>query len=337
MTFTRSQLYFAHGVLLVALFACSASYIADTAVFRFLSLSPLIVGILLGMLYANTLRGVMPAEWAVGISFCAKRVLRLAIILYGFRLTFQQVLGIGLHAAVVDLIVIAGTLLLGVGIGRLLKMDRELSLLTAVGSAICGAAAVLGAESVLNNKPYKTAVAVSTVVLFGTTAMFLYPVMYKAGLFNLSTEQWGLYTGATVHEVAHVVGAGNAMGGEVAATAILVKMIRVLFLAPILLILGFFVAKKNQDTGMQRIVIPWFAVGFLVVIGFNSLVLLPEAVVCGINEADTFLLTMAMTALGMETHFSKFKEAGPRPFILALCLFVWLVSGGYWIRCLPAF
>lgn len=328
---TEKKAHSLHGILFVALFACAAFYIANIAVFKYLSFSPLIIGILLGMLYANTLRSHLPETWIPGIVFCSKKILRLAIIFYGFRLTFQHIVQIGINAILLDLIIIAVTIFLGVLIGKLLKMNKELSLLTAIGSAICGAAAVLGAESVLNNKAYKTTVAVSTVVIFGTLAMFLYPALYRSGILALNAEQWGLYTGSTVHEVAHVVGAGNAMGENIASSAIIVKMIRVIFLAPVLLVLAFFIPKKEGEspTGKRKITIPWFAFGFILIIGFNSFNLLPFPVVDGINYTDTFLLTMAMTALGMETNFNKFKQAGLKPFILALILFIWLIFGGY--------
>ncbi|MDE6106894.1 MAG: putative sulfate exporter family transporter, partial [Bacteroidales bacterium] len=246
---------------------------------------------------------------------------------------------------------------------------RDLSLLTSTGSAICGAAAVLGAEPVVKGEPHKTAVAVSTVVIFGTLSMFIYPVLYRVGLFDLTPEQMGLYTGATLHEVAHVVGAGNAMGTEIADPAIIVKMIRVMLLAPVLVIMGFALArgvkavpatatpvgspektnlsvKPNAEamSGIdyaearkgalkRKITIPWFAFGFLLVIGINSL--LPQGLVWldtlvnGINQLDTFMLTMAMTALGAETSFDKFKKAGFKPFLLAFILYIWLMGGGY--------
>ena len=122
------------------------------------------------------------------------------------------------------------TILLGAGLGRLLKMDRDTALLTSIGSSICGAAAVLGAEPVVKSKPYKAAVAVSTVVIFGTLSMFLYPALHRAGILDLTPEQMGLFTGATLHEVAHVVGAGNAMGQAISDPAIIVKMIRVMII-----------------------------------------------------------------------------------------------------------
>ena len=116
-------------------------------------------------------------------------------------------------------------------------------------------------------------------------------------------------------------------------SAIIVKMIRVMMLVPVLLVIAFFVAKdvakRGESQGKSKINIPWFAVLFLVVIAFNSLNLLPTCVVDMINTLDTFLLTMAMTALGAETSFEKFKKAGFKPFLLAAMLYVWLIGGGY--------
>lgn len=323
-----------HGVLLITLFSLAAFYIGDMEFVKRLSFSPMIVGIILGMLYANSLRNNLPDTWVPGILFCSKRILRIGIILYGFRLTFQDVTAVGLPAILIDAIIVTVTVCGGVLIGKLLKMDRSIALLTSVGSGICGAAAVLGAESAINTKPYKTAVAVSTVVIFGTLSMFLYPVLYRNGVFDLSPELMGLFTGSTVHEVAHVVGAGNAMGQGVSNTAIIVKMIRVMMLVPALLIISWTVARNltKRDAAEQakgKITIPWFAILFLVVIGFNSFNLLPVALVEWINQFDTFLLTMAMTALGAETSFDKFKKAGAKPFLLAAILFVWLIGGGY--------
>ncbi|WP_455637513.1 YeiH family protein [Parabacteroides sp.] len=331
-----------HGVLLIALFSFSAFYIAEFQFVKDLSFSPLIVGIILGMLYANSLRNHLPDTWVPGILFCTKQVLRAGIVLYGFRLTFQSVIEIGLPAILIDVIIVGATIGIGMFLGKLLKMDKDLALLTATGSAICGAAAVLGAEPVVKSEPHKTAVAVSTVVIFGTLSMFIYPVLYRSGILDLNPEQMGIYTGSTLHEVAHVVGAGNAMGKEISDAAIIVKMIRVMLLAPVLVIMSFALARtavKAVANGVKgggaavakrgKITIPWFAFGFLAVIGFNSFDLLPHNVVDGINNVDTFMLTMAMTALGTETSIEKFKKAGAKPFVLALLLYVWLLVGGY--------
>ena len=331
-----------HGILLIMLFALSAFFVADFQWVKALSLSPLIVGIILGMIYANTLRRFMPQQWAAGIKICTKQVLRTGIVLYGFRLTIQDVTNIGLSALWVDCLVIIGTLALGMLFGRLLKMDRDTALLTSTGSAICGAAAVLGAEPVVRCEAHKTAVAVSTVVIFGTLSMFLYPIIYRTGLLDLTTQQWAIYTGGTLHEVAHVVGAGNAMDPDgmlhIADQATITKMIRVMLLAPVLLVMAFVLARgANSEGGKRKIAVPWFAFGFIGIICLNSLIqsfsFIPAETLSSalgyINSFDTFLLTMAMTALGTETGIEKFKAAGAKPFVLALMIYGWLIVGGY--------
>ena len=326
-----------HGVLLIALFSCAAFYIGSARIFTDLSLSPMIIGIILGMIYANSLRMHLPDTWVPGIQFCSKKVLRLGIILYGFRLTFQDVVAVGTAGIVIDVIVVTVTIIGGYWLGRLLRMDRDISLLTSIGSGICGAAAVLGAEATLRTKPYKTAVAVATVVIFGTLSMFLYPIAYRAGILSFDPVQMGLFGGSTLHEVAHAVGAGNAMGGEIANITVIVKMIRVMLLVPVLLVLALWVASRKsaataeggEVAGKSKIAVPWFALGFLAVIAFNSFDLLPAAVVDVINYIDTFLLTMAMAALGAETSVDKFKKAGAKPFVLAFLIYIWLLVGGW--------
>ena len=327
-----------HGVLLIALFSCAAFYIGSARIFTEISLSPMIIGIVLGMVYANSLRMHLPDTWVPGIQFCSKKILRLGIILYGFRLTFQDVVAVGTAGIVIDAIVVTVTIIGGYWLGKLLRMDRDIALLTSIGSGICGAAAVLGAEATLRTKPYKTAVAVATVVIFGTLSMFLYPIAYRAGILDLSPVQMGIFGGSTLHEVAHAVGAGNAMGGEIANVTVIVKMIRVMMLVPVLFVLAWWVAASRKSVavaeggeaaGKSKIAVPWFALGFLAVIAFNSFDLLPAAVVDVINYIDTFLLTMAMAALGAETSLDKFKKAGAKPFILAFLLYVWLLVGGW--------
>ncbi|MDY3266170.1 MAG: YeiH family protein [Phocaeicola sp.] len=336
-----------HGILLIALFSMAAFYIAEIPFVKNLSFSPLIVGIILGMLYANSLRNKLPETWVPGIKFCTKQILRAGIVLYGFRLTLSQVAAVGVPAIVIDTIIVVGTILLGIWLGKLMKIDADTSLMTATGSAICGAAAILGAEPVVKCEGHKTAIAVSTVVIFGTISMFLYPIMYRSGMLEaLGDTGVAIYTGSTLHEVAHVAGAGNAMDPTdalgIAGTATITKMIRVMMLAPVLVVMAFALSgKKSKTSGgkaeKSKITIPWFAFGFIGIICLNSLLqqlLGVESVKDiplngAIEYIDTFMLTMAMTALGTETSFDKFKQAGAKPFLLAGALYIWLLGGGY--------
>ena len=333
-----------YGILFVAIFATAATFIAALGPVHALGLSPLVIGIVMGIFYANTLHNQTPAEWQSGITFSAKKILRFAIVLYGFRITFQQIAEVGMDGFLVSLIMLTSTLILGSWLGyKIFGMEKDTSILTASGAAVCGAAAVLATEPVLKSEEYKAAIAVSMVVLFGTISMFLYPVLYTTifenatGFLHMTAREFGIYVGSTIHEVAQVVAVPASILNtpeEMANTAVIVKMTRVIMIAPMLIILGFylaFTAKKEGGTHNEKmkLVIPWFAVYFIGVAGFNSLHLVPQNIVDLINEIDTFLLTMAMTALGMGTIFTKFKGLGLAPIYTALSMFVWLVVGGF--------
>jgi uncharacterized integral membrane protein (TIGR00698 family) len=182
--------------------------------------------------------------------------------------------------------------------------------------------------------------AVGSVVLFGTLSMFLYPVLFNAGWLHLDTVGAGLFFGGTIHEVAQVVGAASNVSPEATHIATIVKMTRVMLLVPVLLVVGMWVnrsARRAAAAGSQdgahgsaprKLAIPWFALGFLAFVVINSLHVLPEAATSTLNTLDTFALTMAMTALGMETRVSQIRQAGPRALTTGLILYVWLVAGG---------
>jgi uncharacterized integral membrane protein (TIGR00698 family) len=333
-----------NGIIFVAIFAAAATMISDIEVVRSLGISPLVIGIVIGIFYANTLHNRVPTAWGTGITFSAKKILRFAIVFYGFRITFGEIIDVGMDGFLVSLIMLSSTFILGSYIGmKLFKMDRDTSMLTASGASVCGAAAVLATEPVLKAQEHKTAIAVSMVVLFGTISMFLYPVMYAAiiepatGFLHMSPQQFGIYVGGTIHEVAQVVAVPASIAGtpeDMANSAVIVKMTRVIMIAPLLIVLGIYLsytarAEGGKGNGKMKLVIPWFAVYFIGVAGFNSLHLVPQNAVDIINEIDTFLLTMAMTALGMGTIFSKFRGLGLAPIYTALGMFVWLVVGGF--------
>ena len=337
------------GILFVAIFAAAATYIADLGPIKALGLSPLVIGIVMGIFYANTLHNQTPKAWQSGITFSGKKILRFAIVLYGFRITFQQIAEVGMDGFLVSLIMLTSTLILGSWLGtKIFGMEKDTSILTASGAAVCGAAAVLATEPVLKAEEYKTAIAVSMVVLFGTISMFLYPVLYttiiehSSGFLHMTAREFGIYVGGTIHEVAQVVAVPASVPGapsEMADAAVIVKMTRVIMIAPMLIALGLYLAwsakqtsngKEGGDVSAKtKLVIPWFAVYFIMVAGFNSFHLLPLELVDTINEVDTFLLTMAMTALGMGTIFAKFKGLGLAPIYTALSMFIWLVVGGF--------
>ena len=326
------------GIVIVLIISVFVTFLSEFSFFKDLAISTLIIGILFGMLYANSIKKYFPQSFDKGVAFCTKTLLRTGIVLYGFRLTFQNLEEVGFSGVFTAFLIVSSTFIIGYLFGtKVLKLDREITILTSAGSAICGAAAVLATESVLKSPAYKSAIAVSTVVVFGTIAMFLYPFLFKLGILNLSDSNMGIYIGATLHEVAHAVGAGEALGESVSSNAVIVKMIRVMMLAPFLIILSIWLLKTavnstidNKDT-KAKIIIPWFALMFIVVVAFNSFDLLSLQIVESINYLDSFILTVAMTALGMQTSFDKFKNVGLKPIYLASVLFLWLIFAGYFI------
>ncbi|RAS38884.1 YeiH family protein [Paraburkholderia bryophila] len=332
---TRGQL---NGILFVALFAAAVTRIAAIPAIAGLGLSPLIVGIVAGALYGNGLRDGMPASWSAGVNFSARKLLRIAVAFFGLRVSLQEIAQVGLPGLAESVLIVVSTLVIGTWAGmKIMKLDRDTALLTAAGSAICGAAAVLAFESTLQSRPHKSAMAVGSVVLFGTLSMFLYPVLFKAGWLHLDTVGAGLFFGGTIHEVAQVVGAASNVSPEAEHIATIVKMTRVMMLVPVLLVVGVWVNRSARPAAShegavshapRKLAIPWFALGFLAFVVINSLHVLPETATSTLNMLDTFALTMAMTALGIETRISQIRQAGPRALTTGFILYVWLIAGG---------
>ncbi len=306
-------------------------------------LSSLTLAILLGILLGNTLYPQSGSILNLGVSYTKGQVLRLAIMLYGFKLTFTQVENIGSAAIFTDILTLSSTFLLAYYLGtKVFKMDKETSILIGAGASICGAAAVIATEPVLKAPSYKVAIAVATVVVFGTAAMLLYPMFYHMGWLQqwLSDSQYGIYEGSTIHEVAQVVVAGNAISPAAASTAVITKMIRVMLLAPFLLLLSFFLVKSERSEKIplaqkiRQVQIPWFAFIFIGVVALHTWLPFSHETVKKMVWLDDLLLTMAMFALGLTTHISAIKKAGIKPLILGIILFAWLILGGAGINVL---
>lgn len=316
------------GLICVALLTAFSYYLSQLPWLTQLSISPLIIAIIAGMTIGNTI--TLPPQTQTGVQFAAKKLLRLAIILYGFRVSFQQISAVGTEALLIDSIVVVATLGLGYLVGsRLFKLDQHLALLISAGAAICGAAAVLAVEDILKSEPHKAAIAVGTVVLFGTLSMFIYPLLQHAHFFGFTGDQFGLFAGASIHEVAQVLAAGTNISPETGNIAVIVKMIRVILLVPVLICLSSLQQASSKDK--KRLIVPWFALGFVAVIGIHSLNIIPSNSVSTINIIDTLLLTMAMGAIGLETKFAKIKQVGIAPLYLASFLFIWLFSSVFFM------
>lgn len=313
------------GLALALALGLAALGLAQLPLLERWQLGALTCAIVLGMLLGNVAGGRLSPRLGPGLHIAQRNLLRAGVVLYGLRVSFQEVAAIGLSGLLVDVAVVVSTLMLGTWAGRRwFGLDRDTALLTAAGSAICGAAAVLAVERVIRADADKVAIAVASVVLFGTLNIFLYPQMYP--YLGLDPAAFGLYTGATVHEVAQVVAVGSAISPETADAAVIVKLTRVLMLVPVLLVLGW---RESRVGGERVMVIPWFALGFLGVVALNSVVPIAPQLRSWLLAFDTLLLAMAMAALGLDTRLAKLRALGLRPLLLAAVLFAWLSVGGY--------
>ncbi|KRG86908.1 membrane protein [Stenotrophomonas daejeonensis] len=327
------------GLLLAAAIAGLSAWLGNLPPLQAHGIGTLTLAIALGIAAGNAFPDALSSRASAGVDFAKGTLLRAGIVLYGLRLTLQDVAQVGLRGVLVDALVLCSTFALACWLGcRVLKLERGTALLIGAGSSICGAAAVMATAPVVKGRAEQAAVAVATVVVFGTLAMFAYPLLYRwgvgAGWMPLDEAGFGVFTGATVHEVAQVVAAGRAIGPQAADAAVIAKLVRVMMLAPFLLGLSLLLARgrKTVDGPRPAITVPWFAFGFIGMVAFNSLRLLPAPLVEALVGLDTALLAMAMAALGLTTRASALRRAGPRPMLLAALLFAWLLGGGMLIN-----
>lgn len=320
------------GLLFVAAITACASAAASTALAERLGLGILTLAILFGMALGS-FKPFQNSLYVGGVEFSKNILLRLGIALYGLRISFYDIAVVGWQGVLLSAVMVGLIFLSAVYIGtRWLRIDRETAMLIGAGSAICGAAAVMATAPVIKGAPARVAMAVSTVVVFGTLSMFLYPVLYPH--LGLDQHAYGIFVGSTVHEVAQVVIASEAVGEEAATTAVIVKMLRVMMLVPFLLLLSHnSCGRELRETGIRpTICVPWFAVAFLAVAAINTLELLPQATTIVLIQLDTVLLAMAMAGLGLMTTVSAFANAGIRPLLLAGALFLLLTLCGYMLN-----
>lgn len=327
------------GLLLSGMIAWASIALGKLEWMQSHGMSALTLAIMLGIALGNSVYGRLAPTCGAGVAFSKQTLLRLGIILYGFRLTFQDIGQVGLAGIAIDALVLASTFGLAMFLGtKVFKLERNSAILIGAGSSICGAAAVMATEPVVKGRSEDVTVAVSTVVVFGTIAIFLYPLLYRWNLgwqvLGATPTAFGVYIGSTVHEVAQVVAAGKSIGQEAANAAVIAKMVRVMMLAPFLVILSAVLARgktKGGNSGHDKaakLAIPWFAFIFIAVVAFNLLGLLSASRVATITDIDTALLAMAMAALGLTTHMSAIRRAGIKPLLLAGLLFCWLIAGG---------
>jgi uncharacterized integral membrane protein (TIGR00698 family) len=288
-------------------------------------LSPMILATLIGMVFHNL---VGTPAWATpGVKFSLRRVLRLGIILLGFQLMAAQVAEVGFVGAGVIATTLVATFVFTKWLGRVIGVERKMAELIAAGTSICGASAVIATNTVTEGSDEDVAYAVACVTVFGSLSMFLYPLL--PGLLHLGPDAFGLWSGASIHEIAQVVAAAFQDGAHAGEIATVSKLTRVMMLAPVVIALGIFATRRaahaaDPDVKRKAPPMPWFVLGFIALVVVNSAVTIPAAPKHYVVVATTFMLSMALAAMGLETDFRKLKAEGLRPLALAAAAWIFI-------------
>ncbi len=320
---------FIKGLLLTAIIAFLADIIIKVPFFSIMG--GMIISILLGMAWKGTIN--IPHDSTTGITFSSKILLRAGIILMGLRLDFQQIISAGSSIVVIDVIVISFTLGFMLYLGKLLSIDRHLSTLIAVGTAVCGAAAIVAIAPLIGAKKETTAISVAFIAILGTVVTIIYTFLYP--VLDFSSYQYGVLVGSTLHELAHVIAAA-APGGDISSdTAILVKLGRVSLLIPVAILFGMFFKKDNsvstKKKSLKDLPIPWFIFGFLAMCIVNTLGIFPESFIQSLISLSIFLLSMAMAGLGLSVNFKEFKKLNSKVLLIGLIGSLALIIVGFFL------
>jgi uncharacterized integral membrane protein (TIGR00698 family) len=290
--------------------------------------SPMILSMIVGMVFHNVVGTPVGAK--AGVVFSLRRILRLAIILLGLQLTAQELIEVGATGMAVIVLTLVSTFVFTTWLGRLIGVDRKLTQLIAAGTSICGASAVIATNTVTRAHDEDVAYTVGCVTVFGSIAMFTYPLL--PAVLQLDPHAFGLWSGASIHEIGQVVAAGFQDGKQAGEFATIAKLSRVTMLAPTVICLNLMAARRaglhrhNHADRRTRPPLPWFILGFIGLASVNSVVTIPTEGRSVVVQLTTFLLSMALAAMGLETDFAKLVAKGLRPFLLGLSAFVFIAG-----------
>jgi uncharacterized integral membrane protein (TIGR00698 family) len=301
------------GLLLAALLAGIALGAAQIPFVRdSLHIGALLLVILLGMGLKSVVR--LPASVEPGLKLAKGELLRLGVAGLGFKLSLGELGQIGPAAVAVVVVCTFAAYRFGLWLARAMGLDARLGALLSVGGAVCGASAIAAADSVVQSEKSDVAISLGTITLLGTIGIVFYPVVARAT--GMDPFLYGVWNGASLHEMAQVVAAGQPMGERALEVSTVVKLARIALLAPIILLLAH--SFRGQGGEARVAAVPWFLALFLVFAVVNSLGVLPETVVEAILLVDLVLLCVGMAGVGLQAGFGDLRRAGARPLIFGL-------------------
>lgn len=291
-------------------------------------IGPLACSIIIAVVYRQI--AGYPEKFRPGIEFSAKKLLRFAIILYGLKLNIDIIFNQGLPLLVRDIGTVAFAIIVMVLIAKWLKADASISILLAVGTGVCGAAAIAAISPIVKAKEEDTAIGVGIIALMGTLFSIIYTLIRP--ILPISAIDYGVWSGISLHEIAHVALAGAPAGEDALAIALLAKLGRVFLLIPLCFLFMYWMKRRSsENTGLDaKIAFPWFLIGFIIMSLIGSYVLgkyipVSQMVMEGVSTTTTFILTMAMIGLGLNVSFQALRTKAMRP-LLAMTITSLLLS-----------
>ena len=257
---------FSQGIGITLLIAIAAKYLAELPFLNIMG--QLVIAILIGMIWRAAI-GV-PHDAIAGTNFASK-LLRFGIILLGMRLNLVDIAKAGPKVLVIAAVVITVTIFVVYGLTKVFKVEKKLGILTACGTAICGAAAVVAIAPQVKAKDDETAVGAAIIAILGTIFTLIYTLLYP--VLGLSPYGYGVFSGATLHEIAHVIAAAAPGGSTAVDIAVIVKLTRVAMLVPVAILIGLWFGKSegSEEKSWRDLPIPWFIFGFLAMSAVHSL------------------------------------------------------------------
>ncbi|MBA9027103.1 putative integral membrane protein (TIGR00698 family) [Peribacillus huizhouensis] len=277
-----------------------------------------------------------PEAIRAGIAFSSKRLLRLAIILYGLKLNINTVLQDGIGLIIRDACVIIFAILLTIWLAKVFKADKNISLLLGVGTGVCGAAAIAAIAPIVKSKDEDTAIGVGIIALVGTIFAIVYTILRP--ILPLTAIEYGIWSGISLHEIAHVALATAPGGEDALAIGLLAKLGRVFLLVPLCFIFMYFMKRKYPDHNSpeNKIEFPWFLIGFILMSLFGSYALggyipITEGILSGISNLTTWCLTAAMVGLGLNVSLRDLRTKALRPLIAMLITSICLSLLAYFL------
>ncbi|WP_411843216.1 YeiH family protein [Salinicoccus sp. HZC-1] len=308
---------FITGILFTLVIAISGFSLAKLPVFEYIG--PLATAIIIAFIYRQIFG--YPYKIASGIQFSSKILLRAAIILYGLKLNIDIVFAEGLTLLMQSVIVIVFSIGATFIFAKMVKADMNISMLVGVGTGVCGAAAIAAVAPILKSKEEDTAISIGIIALLGT--VFSIGYLFIRPYLPMDSLEYGTWAGLSLHELAHVALAAEPMGEDILAIALLAKLSRVFLLVPLCFILIFFVRRKQNKESIKKIPFPYFLIGFIIMSLFNSYVLgthiaVNAEVMQAVSVFTSILLTMAMTALGLNINLKDTMKRASKPFMVIL-------------------